>query len=125
MGSYVNNNLLPNEEVIFETRHHLFHFFSLRGVFSLFILPLLDHFFNEFVITNQRIIIKRGILVFWSLEMNHSQIEAIFVTQSILGRIFNSGSIEISGTGGTREKFHQISNPLVFRRVFQETIANQ
>ncbi|WP_407704738.1 PH domain-containing protein [Tenacibaculum tangerinum] len=56
--------------------------------------------------------------------MNHSQIEAIFVNQSILGRVFNSGSIEISGIGGTRERFHQIANPLIFRRVFQETTSN-
>lgn len=120
MGSYVNRNLLPNEEVIFETRHHFFHFFSKRGVFSMFILPLLDHYCNEFVITNQRVIIKRGILVFWSLEMNHSQIEAIFVNQNIIGRLFNSGSIEISGTGGTRERFHQIANPLVLGEYFKK-----
>ena len=124
MGRYVNRILLNNESVVFETQHHWIHYLTLRGVLSLFILPTIDHYVNEFVITNQRVIIKKGWLFFWSLEMNHNQIEAIFVHQNLLGRILDYGTIEVSGTGGTRKKFNQISAPNLFRQRFQETINN-
>ncbi len=122
MGSYVNRNLLRNEEVVYETHHHWTHYLSWRGVLSLFILPTIDHYCNEFVITNRRVVIKKGWLFFWSLEINHNQIEAILVHQSILGRLFNFGSITVSGSGGTKKKFNQVSSPNRFRQIFQETI---
>ena len=55
-----------------------------------------------------------------TLEMNLTKIESVNVDQSILGRILGYGTITIIGTGGTRESFHDISSPLLFRRKFQE-----
>jgi uncharacterized membrane protein YdbT with pleckstrin-like domain len=52
--------------------------------------------------------------------MNLSKIESVNVNQSILARLLGYGSIVVIGTGGTREIFHNIAEPLVFRRKFQE-----
>jgi len=41
MGKYVNNHLIKNEEVVFETRFHWVIFLTLRSLFTLTIYPLL------------------------------------------------------------------------------------
>ncbi len=51
------------------------------------------------------------------------KIEAIQVNQDILGRVLGYGSITVSGTGGTRDPFHNISDPLELRRKIQEQIV--
>jgi uncharacterized membrane protein YdbT with pleckstrin-like domain len=52
--------------------------------------------------------------------MNLSKIESVNVDQGILGRILGYGTIRIIGTGGTKEAFPKILNPLEFRKKFQE-----
>ncbi len=52
--------------------------------------------------------------------MNHSKIESVNVEQSILGKILGYGTIKIVGSGGTKEVFPRINNPLEFRKKFQE-----
>jgi hypothetical protein len=37
----------------------------------------------------------------------------------VLGRMLNYGSITLTGTGGVKELFDNISNPLEFRRRIQ------
>ena len=120
MGSYVRNNLISGEQVVYEARLHWIIFFSLRSVFTLFILPLIDRWTSEFAITNKRVIMKVGLIRRKALEMNLSKIESVNVEQTIMGRILGYGTITIIGTGGTRESFARISKPMEFRRVFQE-----
>jgi len=95
-------------------------FLNLRALLTLFMAPLIDRWTDEFVITNKRIIIKTGLIARKTVEMNLSKIETVNVDQSIFGRIFGYGKITIVGTGGTREWFPNIKNPLKFRRTFQE-----
>jgi uncharacterized membrane protein YdbT with pleckstrin-like domain len=120
MGSYVNNNLIAGEEVKYETRLHWKIFVTLSGLFTLFIYPYIRLITNEFVITNKRVIVKRGLFARTTFEMNLNKIETVNVDQSIWGRIFGFGTIVINGTGGTREVCQSISKPLEFRRKFQE-----
>jgi uncharacterized membrane protein YdbT with pleckstrin-like domain len=120
MGSYVNNNLVKDESVQYETGYHWIIFCNLRAVFTLFIAPLIDKYTDEFAITNKRVIIKTGLISRRTLEMNLSKIESVNVNQSILGRILGYGTITVIGTGGTRESFPKIQKPLEFRKKFQE-----
>lgn len=122
MGRYVNNNLFRNEQVIFETNYNWVHYFSWIGLFTLGIYPTVQRYTDEFVVTDRRIIIKKGLISYFTLEINLERVETVNVHQSILGRILGYGSITIIGTGGTRESFHDISNPLEFRRSFMEVI---
>ena len=122
MGRYVNNNLFRNEQVIFETNYHWIHYFSWASLFTLGIYPTIQIYTDEFVVTDRRIIIKRGLISYFTLEMNLGRVETVNIRQSILGRIFSFGSITIIGTGGTRESFYDIRNPLEFRRSFLEAI---
>lgn len=120
MGHYIDNNLIKGEVVEFETTYHWIIFFTLKALLTLFISPLLDRYTDEFAITNKRIIIKTGLISRKTFEMNHSKIESVNVDQSILGRILGYGSIGIVGSGGTKEVFPNIKNPLEFRKKFQE-----
>jgi uncharacterized membrane protein YdbT with pleckstrin-like domain len=120
MSSYVLENLVKNEEVVYWGSIHWISFISLRAFLSLFILPLIDNWTSEYAVTNKRVIIKVGLIRRRTVEMNISKIESINVDQSILGRILGYGDIVIVGTGGTRESFETLSSPTQFRRKFQE-----
>ncbi len=120
MSSYVRDNLITGEQVVYETRLHWITFISLKGVFTLFIVPLIAYLTSEFAITNKRIMIKTGFISRNTFEMNLSKIESINVNQSILARVLGYGTIIIMGTGSTREPFDRIKDPLIFRRKFLE-----
>ena len=85
--------------------------------------PIIERRTSEFAVTNKRVVIKTGLIRRHSLETLLSKIEGIGVTQSILGRILGFGTIVISGTGGSKEAFHKIADPMMFRRRVQEQIA--
>ncbi len=123
MGNYVNQNLLTNEKVKYETRLHWKIFITLSGLLTLFIYPLVKRNTSEFVITNMRVILKTGWISRKSFEMNLNKIETVNVEQSIWGRMFGFGTITIVGTGGSREQAENILQPLEFRKKFQEISA--
>jgi uncharacterized membrane protein YdbT with pleckstrin-like domain len=123
MGSYINKNLISEEKVEYETYLHWKIFVSLKALFTLFIQPYIRLRTCEFAITNKRVIIKTGFISRKTLEMNLNKIETVNVDQSIWGRIFGFGTITIVGTGGTKEVFPDIRDPLMFRRRFQEVSA--
>ena len=147
--SYIEKNLMNGENILYRARLHwvvffwpviwfvvAIVFFSRGGdvavtVGRLFILigiakaisSYISFSTSEFAVTNQRVIAKVGFIRRNSLEVLLGKIEAIQVNQDILGRILGYGSITVSGTGGTRDQFHNISDPLELRRKIQEQIA--
>jgi uncharacterized membrane protein YdbT with pleckstrin-like domain len=138
---YIEANLLPGETVVQRARLHWIVFVkaivvALIGLGLLFLQPIvgavviavgilmavppwLERLTSEFGVTSKRVIIKVGLIQRRTLELLIRQVEAISVDQSLTGRIFNFGTITLSGTGGVRETFHNISNPLEFRRSIQ------
>ncbi len=122
MGSYVNNNLSRDEKVIYEAHYHWKIWIEPSSIFTLFLRPLIKTKTDEFVITNKRVIMKTGLISRNIFEMTSSHIESINVDQTIMGRIFNYGTVIIVGSGGTRESFADIAAPVKFRRAFMDTI---
>ena len=112
MGSYVNTSLIRDENVVYEAKNHWIIFISLKSFLTLFISPLIENWTSEYAITNKRVIIKIGLISRKTLEMNLSKIESVNVDQSIFGRILGYGAITIIGTGGTRETFSDLANPI-------------
>jgi hypothetical protein len=74
---------------------------------------------SELVITDRRVLIKVGFIQRHTFEMFISKIESVAVFQSMLGRLFNYGTVEIRGTGGSSESFATIAAPLPFRDAIQ------
>ena len=74
---------------------------------------------SEFAVTNKRVIVKVGLFHRHTLELVLAKIETVGVDQSIPGRLFNYGTIIVTGTGGTQEPFKDIADPLAFRKQVQ------
>ncbi|MEY2488387.1 MAG: hypothetical protein QOC70_329 [Verrucomicrobiota bacterium] len=74
---------------------------------------------SELVITDRRVLIKVGFVRRQTFEMFISKIESVAVTQGMVGRFFNYGTVEIRGTGGSSESFATIAAPLQFRDAIQ------
>lgn len=138
---YIESNLLPDENIVYSAKLHSIIFWKacaliVLGIAFLFIQPIvgaiviaigvfaltspmIDYATSEFGVTNKRVIIKVGFLRRRTLELLLRHVEAISVDQSVTGRILGFGSITLTGTGGVREVFHNISAPLEFRRQIQ------
>jgi uncharacterized membrane protein YdbT with pleckstrin-like domain len=145
--SYVDRNLLQGEEVVYRAKLHLVVFALPAGiaVFGLVLAAVVASWTaaivfvvlaivvafpryirfvsSEFAVTNKRVIVKLGLVYRRTLELVLSKVETIGVEQSIMGRVFNYGTIVVTGTGGTKEPFKDIANPLEFRRRVQSQLA--
>ena len=78
---------------------------------------------SEFGLTNKRVMIKTGFIRRDSLEILLTKVEAMHVSQGITGRVFDYGTIDIRGTGGTSNKFDRIHAPLEFRKRVLEQVS--
>jgi uncharacterized membrane protein YdbT with pleckstrin-like domain len=81
----------------------------------LWIPAFMKRWTTELVATDRRVIYKTGLLRRHTIEMNMDKIESVNVDQSIWGRLFNYGTVEIHGTGGGLEPLPSIDAPLAFR----------
>ena len=148
---YVERHLLPNEQVLYETRLHWILFLrpgalaiagivlaaALRqvpepswlwyvGGVAAAGLPWLavryiELMTSEFAVTTTRLIFKIGLVARYTMELLLSKTETIGVTQSLLGRILNFGDLTVIGTGGTKEMFQRVRDPIGFRNHVQQT----
>jgi uncharacterized membrane protein YdbT with pleckstrin-like domain len=78
---------------------------------------------SEFAVTNKRVVIKIGWIKRRTIETLLSKVESIGVEQGISGRMVNRGTIVVTGTGGTEERFANIADPLEFRRQVQAQVS--
>ena len=145
--SYIDENLLPDEHVVCRAELHWIIFARailvlvvglvlvfvprigqaglvvlLLGVVML-VPPFVAYRTTELGVTNKRVIVKTGLVRRRTLELLLRQVEAILVDQSLLGRVFGFGSITLTGTGGVREIFHRVRDPLELRRRIQGQVA--
>lgn len=143
--SYIQSNLMNDESIVYEAKLHWIIFLwpliwvviglmvmANNGPAILFfilavitgIISFINFSTSEFGITTKRILVKTGLIRRNSIEVLLTKVEGIQVHQGILGRLLNYGTIIISGTGGSREPFHRISDPITFRKYAQEQIAS-
>jgi uncharacterized membrane protein YdbT with pleckstrin-like domain len=142
---YIESTLLPDEKVVYKAKLHGMILWKpcaliILGAVFLLILPIagvivlaigiialippvIDYTTSEFGVTDKRVIIKIGLIRRRTLELLLRHVEAILVDQSVMGRMLNYGSVTLTGTGGVRETFDNISNPLEFRRRVQGEAA--
>jgi len=166
--SYVKDNLMPDEKVLYSAHIHpalfipsIFYFviafaigifaFSLGSKYSsgsssssviaffsftllcvsvfiflvsilLGLQALIIILTTEFAVTNRRVIAKTGFIRRHTLEMLLLKIESVAVQQSILGRLLDFGTVTVTGTGGTREGFKAIVDPIAARSRINQII---
>jgi uncharacterized membrane protein YdbT with pleckstrin-like domain len=144
---YIDKQLLTDEIIVYRTAFHWIVFFiplfftALVAGFFMYgqDMPLINYgslviaiYFwmsayikfltGDFAVTNQRVIMKTGLLRINTIEVFIQRIEAVEVERSIIGRLFNYGTVIITGIGGSKEPIRQVDDPLMFRRKVQEQI---
>jgi uncharacterized membrane protein YdbT with pleckstrin-like domain len=79
---------------------------------------------SEFAVTTSRLILKVGLVARHTTELLLAKVESIAVDQGLAGRFFNYGDLTVTGTGGAREIFRRVRDPIGFRnRVQQASLA--
>lgn len=148
--SDLHKNLLADERMLFRTRLHwglyvppvAFFLFvsvpiavllSVNALIPWIVAPLgvglvwilaahIRRQSSEFTVSNKRVVIKIGVFTTRSVELLPSKIEGVGVEQNMWGKIFGFGDIEVTGSGGTKERFTGIQSPFEFRRAIQESV---
>lgn len=150
--NYINNHLMPDETVVFQTRLHWMVFipwvvlsllilsaflfvphtpininiirvFAIALIFRALVATVY-YLTSEFGLTSKRVLGKTGLITIHSLDILLLKVEAVKLEQGVLGRIFNFGDLIVSGTGGTKHTLRRIPEPLRIRNIIQK-LANK
>lgn len=143
MSSYIEENLLPGEQVSYSGHRHWVVFVSpvgwLIAAFLVYwIMPesmglwvalifvaaalvlgssaFIDYTMSEIHVTSERILIKIGWISRSSIETDLTRISSIDVVQTMCGRVLNFGTVIICDVGNMRTPFDRIARPFDFRR---------
>lgn len=131
MAGYIDSNLIKDETVLhrghlspWALAGHIVLGVLLMPVLGLGLLVLLAAWIKfkttELAVTNKRVITKTGFISRHTLELNLAKTESMQVNQSLLGRVFDYGSLQINGTGTSHAPLDGIAAPLEFRRQFMQ-----
>lgn len=148
---YVEKCLMEGEHIVYEATYHyviywlpallalvgllLLFFpigemaFTTRLVFALVIVGVAGIWTlakwggKRFVLTNKRIIEKVGIIRLDSNELVLHRCEGVNLSQGILGRILNYGTVIVT-TGEVANEYPYIKNPLKFKTLVNQQIDN-
>jgi uncharacterized membrane protein YdbT with pleckstrin-like domain len=117
-ASLIGGVLLIVIGIGFAIAHPLGAIVSLLGVIVIAV-ALIRRASTELAVTTRRVIAKFGFISRSTVELNLAKIESVRVEQTITGRIFNYGSIIVTGTGSTMDPIQFIADPIRFRQAIQ------
>lgn len=146
--NYIEQNLQSGEEIKYVAKLHVFLFLQplvllllgwwlygsqtailhYGGIFLLFIgivslvQRLLVKIGSSYAVTNKRVVLKTGVISRRAVDLVLAKCEGLHINQSILGRIFNFGTITVT-TGGVISSYPFIADPLAFRREINTQIG--
>lgn len=148
-NKFVKDSLLPDEKIVATAKFHplkkwgmpilLFLIWTsvvlvvsesdiLSQIFGLGIPLVLLSFsltnwlckYDEFVITNKRVVAKVGVIRRIAFELQSEQVESIEIHQGIIGRILNYGTLMPCGIGASKVRIRFVVNPFEFRQHFYD-----
>jgi uncharacterized membrane protein YdbT with pleckstrin-like domain len=141
----LDNNLLPDEQILYRTKKHWIIFFvpAILTIAAFFfflnqneyvsriaalpafaaVIAWINQFLlyitSEFAVTNKRIMMREGFFFKHTNETRLSTIANASVYQSLIGQILHYGAIEIQAFGGSTDPFLLIANPNEFQKQLQ------
>lgn len=144
MSSYIEQSLVDGETLLKSARISLWPYshwiafgalllispvFTGIGVISAGGVIILGSVFvmyesTELAVTNQRVVVKRGVMSRSTSELYLNRVEGVEVMQSVLGRILNYGTVNVRGVGDQVATVANVSGPMSFRNAFSNA-ANQ
>ncbi len=148
---YIEKNLMDGETVIYEARQHWIIYwlpallvivaivqfviptesdglmlqccFALLLLLAALIWAVNIHGGRKYLLTNKRLILKRGIVKRNSLDLILRRCEGVSISLSIMGRILDYGTVIVS-TGEVSNSFSHIENPVKFSSMINQQIAD-
>jgi uncharacterized membrane protein YdbT with pleckstrin-like domain len=133
MASYIESTLIKGEQIIYTGHVSLWSLTPLI-LLGLVLLPLfgvglvfwlvafIRYKSTEVAITNKRVIAKFGFISRKTIEMSLAKVESVQVDQGLLGRLFDFGTLVVSGAGNPQAPIPGISDPMNFRRACMERL---
>lgn len=136
MASYIEGSLIDGEFIIYEGHISLWsvsHLLLLGTLliplfglgFILLIAAYIKYKTTELAFTNKRLVVKKGFIQRQTVEIALAKVESIQVDQGVMGRIFNFGTLILSGAGTPQAPLAGISNPMAFRKAFMEANSGE
>lgn len=139
---FLTTYLQPEEEIMHRAKIHIFLFLQPAILLSIGYVCYLDdaqmtHYLGVtllflglvslvqrvlvkvgsiYAVTNKRVILKTGVISRRTVELVLAKCEGLHVSQNVLGRIFNFGTITVT-TGDAIKCYYYVSNPFQFKRV--------
>lgn len=146
--NYIQKNLQSGEEIKYVAKLHFFLFVQpiillllgwwlygsetgvlhYGGMFLFFIgvVSLLSRILikigSSYAVTNKRVVLKTGVISRRAVDLVLAKCEGLHIKQSVLGRIFNFGTITVT-TGGVSSSYPYISDPMAFKREINTQIG--
>ncbi|MBD8390405.1 PH domain-containing protein [Dysgonomonas sp. BGC7] len=149
--NYIQKNLQSGEEIKYVAKLHFFLFVQpiillligaflasspkeisamthYAGLLILFfeIVSLLSRILikvgSSYAVTNKRVVLKTGVISRRAVDLVLAKCEGLHIKQSVLGRIFNFGTITVT-TGGVSSSYPYIANPMAFKREINTQIG--
>ncbi|TAL64275.1 MAG: PH domain-containing protein [Legionella sp.] len=107
-----------------QLQHPIFLIFSGFSLLWVFMTWVIYHF-SSLTIQRKRVIIRTGVIVRQTVDVALNKIETMDIRQSILGSIFQYGTLIIIGTGGSRQLINFLQRPLTCRRYIEQLMNEQ
>ena len=137
---WLNNELDKNESYVFQTRAHksiflLAPLLILIGIIlnkiylyigiAVLIFCLIKYYGLQYVITDKRMIIKKGFFDIQIKSISVNEICDVIIHQTIADKVFGSGSITIFIESRPKEKFKALSRPYDFRHALYSQLPTK
>lgn len=136
---WIEENLEPAEEIVFETRPH----------WSIFLLPLLliimttvniwillpalallfydsyQFFSQQYIVTNRRLIQKQGMYYIRIKDWPLPKIEDVICTRTMADRLFGSGSVILMGIAIQKSHLRGVGHPFELRNAIYSQLPTK
>jgi uncharacterized membrane protein YdbT with pleckstrin-like domain len=126
--SYIKENLSKNENIVSLVALSKYGLIMpclwLLILFPVGIYQILVFATTKQGITSKKVIKKTGVIGVTTDEIRNVKIESVEIKQGILGRIFNYGTVIISGTGGSKLSLNFVNNPKKVKQTIDNLIDN-
>ena len=133
--SYIEGQLITGEKIVYQGKTSLLAswFLILLGVVTipffigfLFLLVVFVRYFTtELAFTNKRVIAKFGLISRRTVELKLNKIESVQVTQGVIGRILNYGTLIIGGAGNPQAPIPGISNQWLSKNLYKNILTRR
>jgi uncharacterized membrane protein YdbT with pleckstrin-like domain len=94
------------------------------AVLGLLLVAWLTRSKSEVTLTNRRLLYRTGFLSRRSGELPLENVESIFISEPLLGRLCGFGTVTVTTVGGATYPLSYIGSPQSFHSMLQKAVAN-